>query len=262
MKKHIKLFTVVFVLFNVGWMCCADDNPFLNQTTTVLQANNPNITKDDVKNLLLKKVDPYLKRIVAEYHPKFPFIWKLAAADWMAAQDGPDDKSVCIPVSAIIEIQKGDKLSDSSLGILMHELTHVIKEHSQRKKDFRKQYSSKLSQKKFHEELSKLSRKCEWEADEGVPNDKFLLRGMKTYFERKKKFAEFSKNINSGSTTKTPYQSHPSHEERANRFAQRLSKLTVNEHLHKPHIRKLFGPDLPVPLDRLRPREMAQELEP
>ena len=115
--------------------------------------------------------------------------------------------------------------------------------------------------------MEKLCQDCEWEADEGVPNNKKMLYGMRTYFERKKAFEEITKEVQPLNAPKPLLQTHPGHEDRAYRFAQRHDKLTAGDHLGKLHVRSFFGPDLPKPIEWhcpgeevLCPKEKAQEL--
>jgi hypothetical protein len=206
------------------------------------------------KTVLKPRISRILNEQLKKYHPEVnpdDIKW-FPSKQWEARIDN----AIGIPYSVI----KGEQ---KDISTLHHEITHIKKQHSL--KQGLNPFSFVLYHAGLSQSFNNLSKKYEWEADEGTPNDPGKLKEQWLRHEQlNQSLLSTAKNLSreghkaqADLILKTPL-SHPSHKERAARFQERYNRLILGYSVINENERKEKG--IPPAIFHPRPRLIAREL--
>lgn len=214
-------------------------------------------------SFLKPRINQIINDQLKKYHPdiKSDDIKWFVSNQWVANRD----KAIGIPFSFV----SGQKKDISSIH---HELTHIKKQHLLKEDSYinRSFFSRLLYAVGFRQSFNDLCKKHEWEADEKIPNNPEMLEEQMNEYKQlitsptlKEAQAIWNdQKAKSHFIEKDPR--HPSFEERAARFEERLNRLEsfnkAKEHFRNPKIQKFFGSDLPPVIESPFPRNIANKL--
>jgi len=176
---------------------------------------------EQLDRYLTNKLEPLMRDQVEKYHPELTdtelvigYCMDLQIGSWSIFLDGTVH-TINIPYSFISSaIVDGERNTDDywwGIASLHHELTHMKKEHCQeveRSKGWLGLFICYLQNGSFY----RMRRRQEWEADEGIPNERRMLSASMKHFLSSYDLDE-------------PQDTHPTDRERGLRFKERLNAL-------------------------------------
>ncbi len=210
---------------------------------------------------------------IRKYHPDF----KLESFQWFVSNQwvANRDNAIGVPVSFVLGLKK-------DISSLHHEITHIKKQHLVKEDQYLEQKNKRTfasyllyfiglrSNEKTNRDYNELCKKHEWEADEGIPNNPEMLKEQMNDYKQLSTSPTLkeAQAVWNDQKAKSPViekdPRHPSFEERAKRFEERLNRLEgfnkAKRHFNNPKVRQFFGPDLPPIMDSPRPRQIVQRL--
>lgn len=237
--------------------------------------NMPSDTDPELYNKLIQEeVVPILKEQFKKHHSDMiePEYIPAFAKEWVYGYTKSNGMFfVSIPIDFIAHVIRSRLNNTPSnknlffwggIAAFHHEITHIKNQHSSKKLaaygierathkaffDSRKNFIDYFMN---LEGFLALCREHEWEADEGVPNHRLMLQGIRQYFQER-------------ATMKNSYQedsTHPPDKDRAERFAQRLEILLKQR---TDIVSRTFGldklPKIPAP-DNMLPAAKLLNLQ-
>lgn len=252
-NRYLLLITLIFGL--VGQTAHG-----MSRATQNMTLLNKHIQSDFFKLHLKPRMDKILSDQIKKYHPEInPNNVKWFPSDHWHVDHNTN--KIGIPDSFI----RGNGKKD--INVFHHEETHRQKEHilKQTQHIKRNPFSFLCHLIGFRQSFNDLSKKHEWEADGGVPNDPEILEDGMNYYNqlneelRIKVNALLDADRPDEARLMTATTTHPSHAERASRFEERYNKLLLGYSVIDPDERKKQGIP-PAILDHKRPCFIAEQL--
>lgn len=201
----------------------------------------------DIKN----KIEPVLNRYAEKYYPGFKLKYLVSEDTWRAGTN----LTIKIPYSFIQLILQNKPKSSSywaEIGSFCHEVTHCINKDPE--------YLRDKIMKLPEDQRGNLTKEREERADRGVPDNEKILEGMYYDFQRKVFFKQFSSQCSEPKLTS--WYKHPSNEERAQYFKERINALKTDSNNIKANyyrnpnkLHEFFGADA-MPL--FKPTNLAR----
>lgn len=198
----------------------------------------------DIKN----KIEPVLNMYAKKYYPGFKPRYQISADTWQSGVNS----TIEIPYSFLLFILQNRSKNSAywaEIGSFCHEVTHCLNSDPEHLEE-------KIIKLPFNQR-GKLTKKMEMRADRGVPDDENILESMFLHLKKKAFFEQFLKPSNLES-----WYQHPSHQERAQYFKERINALKTDSNNIKANyyrnpnkLHEFFGADA-MPL--FKPTNLAR----